>query len=275
MKKLILWSMLLVVCSCLVLVACDSDKPDAPPTNTNAETEAKTQTEAHVHAFCDWTTAKQPTCTEQGEQTRTCACGEVETQVIDALGHTEVVDVAVESTCAKTGLTAGKHCSVCDEVLIAQEEVAALGHTEVVDAAVAPTCTETGLTEGKHCSVCNGVVVAQKQVAALGHNEVVDAAVTPSCTANGLTQGKHCSRCNKILIKQNTIAATGKHTGKGYCTGCGLNYFNELANIIIKNGYRNDYGTMVYKYYSRGDVTVCFYYTTSGNIEVNVIGFAE
>ena len=83
--------------------------------------------------------------------------------------HTEVVDAAVAATCTEKGKTEGKHCSVCNEVLVAQEEVAAKGHTEVVDAAVAATCTAKGKTEGKHCSVCNEVLVAQEETAMLDH----------------------------------------------------------------------------------------------------------
>ena len=125
--------------------------------------------------------------------------------------HTEVVDAAVEPTCTATGLTAGKHCSVCNTVLIAPTTVPAKGHTEVVDAAVAPTCTATGLTAGKHCSVCDKVIVPRSTVPAKGHSEVVDAAVEPTCTATGLTAGKHCSVCNTVLIAQTTIPANG-HT---------------------------------------------------------------
>ena len=42
--------------------------------------------------------------------------------------HTEVIDARIEPTCETAGKIEGKHCSVCNEVLEAQEEIPALGH---------------------------------------------------------------------------------------------------------------------------------------------------
>lgn len=59
---------------------------------------------------------------------KTCSvCGVVEGE---ALGHKEEALAAVAPTCENKGLTEGKKCSVCGEILMAQEEVDALGHKD-------------------------------------------------------------------------------------------------------------------------------------------------
>ncbi|MGN1306138.1 MAG: leucine-rich repeat protein [Faecousia sp.] len=86
-------------------------------------------TPALGHDFGVWTQTKAPTCTEKGEEKRTCSrCSEAETREIAAKGHTVAIDAAVEAACTAAGKTEGKHCSVCNAVLLAQEVIPALGH---------------------------------------------------------------------------------------------------------------------------------------------------
>ena len=182
------------------------------------------------------TTVTAPTCTEAGYTTYHCSCGDsYEADAVEALGHTEEVIVGTAATCTEAGLTDGQKCSVCDEVLAAQEVIAALGHTEEVIAGKAATCTENGLTDGKKCSVCDEILVAQEVIAALGHTyddasdeacnacgyvrdvacthaeTVVIPGTAATCTMAGLTEGVKCKSCEEILTKQTTIEALG-HT---------------------------------------------------------------
>lgn len=184
--------------SVLSLVSCGPDfMPDLEMSDT------------HVHNFGEWSIIKESTCTEEGVRERYCACGEIQTTNIPANGHSGAIDAAVDATCTSDGLTEGNRCSVCNEVLAAQQVIAAKGHTEVTDAAVDPTCTESGLTQGKHCSTCSEILVAQETISAVGHAEITDSAVAATCTTDGLTEGKHCGRCGITLTVQEVIAATG------------------------------------------------------------------
>ena len=142
MKKTLWLALIMLIVCMFAFSACDSgDTPQTPndtPSGTTDNT-TESETDAHVHAFGEWTTVKDATCIVKGEQERTCSCGEKETKSIDATGHTEVIDAAVDPACNATGLTEGKHCSVCNETIVAQEVVAKLEHTPATDAAVAPT----------------------------------------------------------------------------------------------------------------------------------------
>ena len=69
------------------------------------------------------TTVTAPTCTKDGYTTHTCSgCDDSYVDgYVDALGHTEVVLDAVEANCTQTGLTEGKYCLVCSDVLVEQQ----------------------------------------------------------------------------------------------------------------------------------------------------------
>ena len=203
----------------------------------------------HIHKWGKGEETKAPTCTEAGVLTYTCTaegCTEppaAKTETIPALGHTVVIDPAVAATCTEAGKTEGKHCSVCNAVLTAQETVPALGHkwgawtadgenhtrvcandashtetkphTVVTDPAVAATCTEAGKTEGSHCSDCNAVLKAQETIPALGHD------FTGDYKSDGDGHWHQCIRCDATDVKDaHTFDATDCDQAAN-CTVCG------------------------------------------------------
>ncbi len=212
------------------------------------------------HDFGEWTQTQAPTCTEKGEEKRTCSrCDAFETREITAHGHTEVVDPAVPATCTEAGKTEGKHCTVCGTVIVAQETIAALGHdfgdwTQTK----APTCTEKG-EEKRTCSRCDAFET--REIAAQGHTEMIDSAVPATCTEAGKTEGKHCTVCGTVLVAQETVPALGHSYKDGVCTVCGAKdpdaqpvapvefsdvsekaWYYEAVEYAVENGLMNGVG---------------------------------
>ena len=165
------------------------------------------------HSLTKVINKKDATCTEDGYTGDTvCAiCGKEITkgEAIEAKGHIEAIDAAVEPTCTEPGKTEGKHCSVCNEVLIAQEVIPATGHKEETIPGKEATCTDTGLTDGTRCSVCGTVIKAQEEIPAKGHSwNEGEITTSPTCENAGV-KTYTCTVCN--ATKTEAIDATG-HT---------------------------------------------------------------
>ena len=147
-----------------------------------------------THSFGNWAVTEEPTCTEKGEETRTCAiCGKTETREVEALGHDYKATVT-DPTCTEQGYTTHT-CSRCDDSYV-DTYVEALGHdfgewTETK----AATCTEKG-EERRDCSRCEHYET--REVEALGH-DYKDTVTDPTCTEQGYTTHT-CSRCDDSYV---------------------------------------------------------------------------
>ena len=130
----------------LSLFACDNNKND----ETNAPDNVTTEPDGGDTTEPDGGDTTEP---DGGDTTES---GSDETDPLPCQ-HQEETVAAVAPTCTETGLTEGKKCSVCGEVLTAQEDVAALGHTATYTTYVANEESDVAMISGT-CSVCNETV---------------------------------------------------------------------------------------------------------------------
>ena len=124
MKRLILFSLCLVIL--MLGVACNQ-KGD----NSSFESETWKPIElpeTHDHEWGEWVVTCKATCTNDGEETSSCDCGAKTTRTIKALGHSEVIEKAIASTCTTEGKTEGKYCGACNTVIVAQTTIPSLVH---------------------------------------------------------------------------------------------------------------------------------------------------
>ena len=198
-----------------------------------------TEWPAHTHSYTSIIT-KIATCTEEGEKTYTCVCGNSYTEQIPSLGHNFSIFVSsTSSSCTEAGETVYK-CSRCNQTRMTIGT--ALGHN-YISTVHAATCTEKGYTE-HICSRCKDSY-KDKETAPLGHayqKEVVEA----TCTENGYTIYK-CTRCEDSYesdfveafgheFKERETQVTCTEAGGIYhiCTICGYEY---QSDIIFPSGH--------------------------------------
>ena len=121
---------------------------------------------------------------------------------IPAKGHTEVTDAAVAATCTNTGLTEGKHCSVCNAVITAQATIPANGHTWGAWTVKTPATETDKGEETRECSVCH--IAESRDIPALNHKHaLVHIPEVPATqTTEGVKEHWHCDGCGKDFFDE-------------------------------------------------------------------------
>ena len=206
-------------------------------------------TENQHNYYGEWKMIEEPTCTKVGLKQRTCSFdGYVQKEEIPAKGHTEVVINGYAATCEKSGLTDGKKCSACGEVLEAQKEIAKLGHS-YTKTVVEPTCTEQGYTIYK-CETC-GETYKDDYVKAKGHDFSNNAQfclngcgeVNPNYVAPDTSTVQTGSCGDNVIYSLNTETGVLTISGTGDMADYSLDNdspFRQnssiIKSVIIENG---------------------------------------
>ena len=163
MKRIVLALLLVLVLMC-GLIACGNsqdnttESTDSGTTNdSNSTNDSSSDPCAGGHAFGEWKTIRQASCTQVGLEARTCtACKKVESNPIEASGHNIVILEAVEGSCTQDGYTEGKKCSSCGLVEKEQERIPKEEfhkYTELVSVISTPSLSSAGKATFK-CSLC-------------------------------------------------------------------------------------------------------------------------
>ena len=99
--------------------------PEPPRLQIGNTSDPKRDIIKHEHSWIEVIT-KLPTCTESGEKTLTCSCGEKKKESIPATGHNYDTPHVVAPTCVNEGFTWAR-CTRCGDIVF-YDDKPALGH---------------------------------------------------------------------------------------------------------------------------------------------------
>ena len=199
-------------------VTCEEDGLDTFKCERCEETKTETVKATGKHVWDDGKNV-EATCTKASGALYTCTkCGETKFEEYPAsvgtpaTGHSEEIIPEVPATCVATGLSAGVKCSVCGEILVAQEEtpVNKESHVPVVAKILKDAiCGKQNGINRMECQLCHENL-GYEVVDASEHKAVEVSRVEATCGKDGVINYK-CERCGETL-ESEVIPATGEHT---------------------------------------------------------------
>ena len=243
MKKLLFILLLLLsICALISCGECEHQWSEAtcstPKTCTLCE---ETQGNVLEHNFTEWETTKDPTCTIDGELTRTCECGKTEYSTVTA-SHETVTHEGKSATCISSGYKEYITCTKC--AYTTYEAIPILPHDTIIHNGQAPTCQSIGYLEYETCQNCN--YTTYQEISVLSHDTVTYPAKAPTCTEIGYDAYEKCKNCDystykeKAMLKHKYVSTVTPPTceGEGYttyvCSECGDTY---ISNKVAPHGH--------------------------------------
>ena len=221
MKRLVVIFVILIM-ACLVFTGCDIvdsaiDGVNASKHNINNAIIGL----FHKHSYNE---KKVVAATDEadGYTMYVCACGDIYVgDCVSTLGHTEVIDAAVPATCTTTGLTEGKHCARCNEVIVAQQTVAMVDHDYVNY--ICMDCGSTAYSHGLEYTLSDD----GDYYIVTGIGNCIDSDIVIPPSYNGLPVGAigggafmYCTNIISVVIPDSVtyIAKNGEGTTFWGCT---------------------------------------------------------
>lgn len=176
--KITLVSLVFLLANIFTLTACDFDFDSYFDSDDDY---------IHTHYYGAWSETAAATCTERGEESRYCSCGEIQTRTTSTKEHSYGEWCVIEeASCSK----AGQKKRTCTCGAEQTNSIPALPHTYNEGIVTKePACTVGG-SKTLTCTVCNAT--KSEYISSLGHS--VDGTETT---------GK-CSRCELVVLNMTS-----------------------------------------------------------------------
>lgn len=206
------------------------------------------------HAYGDWETTVNPTCTVNGEKERVClVCGDKQTGVVSAPGHNyKKWHTQKEATCTENGMKysncSNDYCSECKEEIIYKT-----GHSGEWTTTREPDCYYDGSkSNGEKTRTCTTCNTKETQTIYASHDFTYTVTKEANCKEAG-TKSVCCKSCGYCYSETISISSSHSYSWTttleptctengvevGTCSVCG----QEENRTITKLGHNMQGGT--------------------------------
>lgn len=233
--------------------------------------------EALNHSFTNYVSDNNATCTQNGTETSVCdhtGCNKKQTRTANdsALGHKEVIDPAIAPTRTTNGLTEGKHCSVCNEILVAQEEIPATGYSVGLIYAnhSDETCSITGIGSCADSDIIipdfspDGHKVTNIGELAFANSTAKSISIPDTVTSIDVYAFRGCNKLTNIIIPQSvTRIESSILSGCSSLENITIPFVGKEAGVTSNSPFQFPFGFIFGELSYTGSIAVRQYYQSN------------